>query len=92
MKTFPPWWESTLLNVSRRGAQIVIDELLDHKLTPRFRLGKDGNGQGVVFVRLCSSSTGSGHIFRQGYGPTSDLALDMAIANMRVDLNSAQAR
>lgn len=85
-----PWWESTLLDVSRRGAQSAIDELLDHKLTPRFRLGEDGDGQRLVFVRIVSSRTGSS-LFPIGHGHTAGLALMNAIDKMRADLGKMRA-
>ena len=83
-----PWWESTLLDVSRRGAQIAIDELLDHGLTPRFRLGEDGDGQRLVFVRIVSARTGSS-LFPIGLGQGSGTALTDAITKMKADFNAS---
>lgn len=82
-----PWWETSRLDVSRRGGtHVAIDELLDNKLTPRFRLGEDGCGQRLVFVRIVSARSGSS-LFPVGKGYSARDALTDAITKMKADLS-----
>ncbi len=87
--TKKPWWETTRLDVSRRGAQVAIDELLEHGIAVRVsRSGKDIAGQPLTRAVLISNK--GFNVMWEAKHYSAGAALTQAIREMVRELNNGE--